>query len=89
MLCFFLSRWTIKADVARAEALPAKSMSTRRLAAYLFVAGALPGAALANASSMFFKTPPAMFWLQGLVIGGAIGIVLAFMIVGASRPKAA
>jgi predicted MFS family arabinose efflux permease len=89
MLCFFLSRWTIKKDVAIAEVLPPKPMSTRRLASYLFVAGALPGAALANASSMFFHTPPPFFWLQGLVAGGLIGVVLAVMIVGASRPATA
>jgi zinc transporter ZupT len=64
-------------------------MSTRRLSAYLFVAGALPGAFLANASSMFFKTPPAMFWLQGMIAGGLVGVVLAFMIVGVSRRAAA
>jgi predicted MFS family arabinose efflux permease len=85
MLCFFLSRRTIGKDVANAEVLPARPMSTRRLAAYLFVAGALPGAFLANASSMFFKTPPAMFWLQGLIVGGLVGVVLAFGIVAVSR----
>jgi len=84
MLCFFLSRSTIVKDAANADALPAKPMSTRRLSAYLFVAGALPGAALANASSMFFKTPPAMFWLQGLVAGGLVGVVLAVLIVSMS-----
>jgi hypothetical protein len=89
MLCFFASRWTIAADVAKAEVLPAKPIPTARLAAYLFVAGALPGAALANASSMFFKVPPPMFWLQGLLAGGAVGVVVALMVVGASRPKAA
>jgi predicted MFS family arabinose efflux permease len=85
MLCFFLSRNTIARDSANAEALPPKPMSTRRLSTYLFVAGALPGAFLANASSMFFKTPPAMFWLQGTIAGGLVGVVLAFMIVGVSR----
>jgi predicted MFS family arabinose efflux permease len=89
MLCFFLSRNTIAKDAANAEALPPKPMSTRRLSAYLFVAGALPGAFLANASSMFFKTPPAMFWLQGMIAGGLVGVVLAFMIVGVSRRAAA
>ena len=88
MLCFFLSRWTLAKDMAGAEALPAKPMTTSRLAALLFVAGALPGAALANASSMFFKTPPPMFWLQGLAAGGLVGVVLALMIVGASRRAA-
>jgi hypothetical protein len=88
MLCFFFSRWTIRADVARAETMPARPMSVRRLAAYLFVAGALPGAALANASSMFFKAPPPMFWLQGFVAGGLVGVILAFMVVAASRKAA-
>lgn len=85
MLCFFLSRGTIKKDVANAEVLPAKPMSTGRLSFYLFVAGALPGAALANASSMFFKHPPPLFYLDGMVAGGLIGVALAFMIVGVSR----
>lgn len=85
MLCFFLSRRTIAKDVANAEVLPAKPMSTGRLSFYLFVAGALPGAALANASSMFFKHPPPLFWLDGMIAGGLIGVVLAFMIVGVSR----
>jgi predicted MFS family arabinose efflux permease len=85
MLCFFLSRGTIEKDVANAEVLPAKPMSTGRLSFYLFVAGALPGLALANASSMFFKHPPPLFYLDGLMAGGLIGVVLAFMIVGVSR----
>jgi hypothetical protein len=85
MLCFFFSRGTISKDVANAEVLPVRPMSTRRLSAYLFVAGALPGAALANASSMFFKTPPPLFYLDGLVAGGVVGIALAFMIAGVSR----
>jgi hypothetical protein len=34
---------------------------------------------------MFFKTPPALFWLQGLAAGGIIGVIVALMIVGASR----
>jgi predicted MFS family arabinose efflux permease len=89
MLCFFLSRNTLARDSANAEALPRGPMSTRRLSAYLFVAGALPGAFLANASSMFFKTPPAMFWLQGMIAGGLVGVVLAFGIVGVSRRAAA
>ncbi|WP_372781677.1 spinster family MFS transporter [Phenylobacterium sp.] len=85
MICFFLSRRTIGRDVANADALPAKAMSTRRLAGYLFVAGALPGAALANASSMFFKSPPPLFYLDGLVAGGAVGVILAVMIAAAGR----
>jgi MFS family permease len=85
MLCFFASRWTIARDVANADTLPARAMSTRRLAGYLFVAGALPGAALANASVMFFASPPPLFWLQGLVAGGVVGIVLAVMIAGVGR----
>ena len=69
MLCFFASRWTIKADIAKADVLPARPIPTSRLAAYMFVAGAMPGAALANASRMFFKSPPPMLWLQELVVG--------------------
>jgi hypothetical protein len=58
-------------------------MTTSRLSVYMFVAGALPGAALANASSMFFATPPPMFWLQGLLAGGVVGVIAAVMIAGA------
>jgi predicted MFS family arabinose efflux permease len=83
MLCFFLSRGTIRRDFENAEALPARPMTAARLSAYLFVAGALPGAALANASSMFFATPPPMFWLQGLLAGGVVGVLAAVMIAGA------
>ena len=85
MLAFFLTRRTIMKDVARAEVVPEASMPTRRLAFYLFVAGALPGAALANASSMFFKTPPPFFFLQGMVAGGLIGVAVALMIVGMDK----
>jgi hypothetical protein len=69
--------------------MPGQVIPTGRLATYLFVAGALPGAALANASSMFFKTPPPYFFLDGLVAGGLVGVLLALMIVRMDRPKAA
>ncbi|HEY2752579.1 MFS transporter [Phenylobacterium sp.] len=85
MLSFFLSRGTIMRDFENAEALPARPMTTSRLSVYMFVAGALPGAALANASSMFFATPPPMFWLQGLVAGGVVGVIAAVMIAGVGR----
>jgi len=89
MLCFFLSRGTIQKDVANAEVLPAKPMSTRRLSFYLFGAGALPGAFLANASSMFFKTPPPFFFLDGLVAGGLVGVIVAAVIIHLDRPRQA
>jgi MFS family permease len=88
MICFFASRWTVARDVANANVVPAKAMSTGRLAAYLFAAGAIPGAALANASSMFFKPAPPMLWLQGLILGGLIGVVVAVMISNAARKAA-
>lgn len=88
MLCFLASRWTIKRDFERAETMPASAMTTSRLAAYMFVAGAMPGAALANASRMFFKSPPPMLWLEGLVIGGLIGVVVAFMVAASGRKAA-
>ena len=34
---------------------------------------------------MFFTTPPPMFWLQGLVAGGLVGVGLALAVVAASR----
>jgi hypothetical protein len=80
MLCFFLSRWTIKKDFERAERLPDQAMPTGRLAAYMALAGAIPGGFLANASVMFFKHPPSMLWLYGVVVGAVIGAILAFMI---------
>jgi hypothetical protein len=85
MLCFFLSRFTIVRDLATAETLPSRPMPTARLAAYLFVGGAIPGLFLGNASVMFFPSPPPMLWLQGLVVGGLIGVVLAVMISAAGR----
>jgi MFS family permease len=88
-LCFFFSRWTIKKDIARADVMAAKAMPVGRLAFYFFLAGAMPGAALGNASAMFFKPAPPMLWLQGLVIGGLVGVIAALMLVGAERKKAA
>ena len=85
MLCFFLSRLTIAKDVARAETVPDTAMPTWRLCLYMFLGGALPGAALANASSMFFKTPPPYFFLDGLVLGGMIGVAVALMVVSIDR----
>src|SRR5204862_154659 len=73
MLCFFLSRFTIKADFERAETLPSQPMNTGRLAALMALAGALPGGFLANASVMFFKTPPHMLWVYGVIVGAVIG----------------
>ena len=64
-------------------------MSTAKLSAYLFAIGALPGAFLANASVMFFKHAPAHFWLDGLFVGGLIGVVIAVLIAAADRPAKA
>jgi len=89
MVCFFFSRGTIKREFDNALALPDKLMSTSKLSFYLFIAGAMPGAALFNASRMFFKTPPPMFWLYGLVIGGLVGVFIAVLIASAGRPKKA
>ena len=47
-----------------------------------------PGAALANASTMFFATPPPLFFLQGLVGGGLIGVAVALMVARMDRGKA-
>jgi MFS family permease len=89
MLCFLLSRWTIAADMKKGDMLPERPMSTGKLAAYFFVGGAVPGAFLANASAMFFKTPPANLWIEGLVAGGLVGVVLAVMIAAAGARKTA
>jgi len=88
MLCFLLTRWTIGRDMDRAEVLASRPMSTARLMAYMFVAGAIPGGFLGNASKMFFSPAPPMLWLQGLVIGGVIGMVLAFMLLASSAKRA-
>lgn len=85
MLCFFLSRLTIAKDVARADAVPETAMPAARLCAYMFLGGALPGAALGNASAMFFKPPPANLWLYGLALGGMIGVAAALLIAAADR----
>jgi MFS family permease len=89
MLCFFVSRWTITKDSANAEVLPTKAMSTGKLAAYMFIAGALPGGFLANASVMFFKPPPEHFWVYGVVVGGLIGVVAAVLIAASDRKRTA
>ena len=88
MLCFFLSRWTVKADFERAETLPSTAMPAGRLAFYMAIAGALPGGFLANASVMFFQHPPAMLWLYGVAVGAAIGAVFGLML-SSSGQKAA
>jgi len=80
-----LSRLTIAKDVARAETVPDTAMPTWRLCLYMFLGGALPGAALANASSMFFKTPPPYFVIDGLLAGGLIGVLAAQVIAGIDR----
>jgi MFS family permease len=85
MLCFFLSRFTIGRDFERAETLPAQAMTKARLAFYMFIAGALPGGFLGNASRMFFREPPPMLWLQGLIVGGIVGMVVAFMVAASDK----
>ncbi|MGZ6004431.1 MAG: spinster family MFS transporter [Caulobacteraceae bacterium] len=88
MLCFLASRWTIAADMAKGDSLPTTPMPTGKLAAYFALGGAIPGAFLANASAMFFKPAPANLWIEGLVIGAVVGVVLA-LVVGAAGRKAA
>jgi hypothetical protein len=89
MLCFFLSRFTIKADFERAETLPAQPMSAGKMAALLALAGALPGGFIANASVMFFKHPPSMLWVYGVVVGAVIGGLYGVMLAGSRRPATA
>jgi predicted MFS family arabinose efflux permease len=88
MLCFLASRWTIVADMKKGDQLPEAPMSAGRLAAYFFVGGAIPGGFLGNASAMFFKTPPPNLWLEGLVAGGLVGVILALAIAAAGRKPA-
>jgi hypothetical protein len=85
MLCFFLSRWTIKRDFERAEVMAARPMATSRMALYMAIAGALPGGFIANASVMFFKHPPSMLWLYGVVVGAVIGALYGLMLAGSGR----
>jgi hypothetical protein len=89
MLCFLASRWTIAADMAKGDLLPERPMPTAKLCAYFFVGGAIPGAFLANASAMFFKPPPPGLWIEGLIIGGLVGVVLALLVAASGRAKAA
>jgi hypothetical protein len=88
MLCFFASRWTIKTDFERAERMAAGPMPAGRLAFYMAIAGALPGGFIANASVMFFKHPPSMLWLYGVVVGAVVGAAVGLVMAG-SRPRAA
>jgi MFS family permease len=87
-LCFLASRWTIRADMARADTLPDAPTPTAKLCAYFFLGGAIPGAFLANASAMFFKPAPPLLWAQGLAVGGLVGVALALMVAGAGRKAA-
>ena len=52
MLCFWLSRWTVKKDFERAETMPAAVMPPNRIAFYLAVIGAWCDGFIANASTM-------------------------------------
>jgi MFS family permease len=88
MLCFLASRWTIKADMAKGDQLPTTPMPTAKLAAYFFVGGAIPGGFLGNASAMFFKPAPPNLWIEGLAVGGLVGVVLALAIAAAGRKPA-
>ena len=85
MLCFFLSRWTLKKDFERAETMPPEPMPAGRLAFYMAVTGALPGGFIANASQMFFKHPAHMLWVYGAIVGAVIGAVLGLMFTGTGR----
>lgn len=85
MLCFFLSRWTIGKDFERAEVVPDQPMAAGRLAFYMFIAGAIPGGFLANASRMFFQHPPGMLWLYGVIVGGVIGAAYGLSLASGGR----
>lgn len=85
MLCFFLSRYTVRRDFERAETLPTEAMPSGRLALYMAIAGAMPGGFLANASVMFFKHPPSMLWLYGTVAGAIIGAGFGMMLSASGR----
>jgi MFS family permease len=81
MLCFLVSRWTIGKDMEQAEVVETTPMSTLRLALYMALFTALPGAFLAHASGSTF--------LVGGVAGAVLGAVTAFVIAGASRRQIA
>ena len=89
MLCFFLTRFTIKQDIEHSQVTPTKLISIPRLSAYFFLGGAMPGYFLARASKMFFKNPPEHMDLMGLAIGGILGILVAVWIVSKHDPKTA
>ncbi|HET9161248.1 MAG TPA: MFS transporter, partial [Caulobacteraceae bacterium] len=85
MLCFFVSRWTLKRDFERAETVPAQPMPAGRLAFYLAIVGAWSGGFLGNASAMFFAHPPHMLWVYGLVIGAVVSAAWGLMVAGTGR----
>ena len=87
-ICFWMSGRTIARDIANAEALPTAPIATGRLVFWFALAAALPGAALAHASRMFFKAPPDQLWIYGLLIGAAVGSTAALMIAGSGRKTA-
>jgi MFS family permease len=88
MLCFWLSRWTVKKDFERAETMPTAVMAANRIAFYLAVIGAWCGGFIANASAMFFKHPPHLLWVYGVVIGIVVGAVLGLVLAGSGRRTA-
>lgn len=89
MLCWFVSRSTIKVDMARAETPAAQLMPTGRLVAYLAVFGAIPGAFLGDASGRFFPDPSPFGWLIGLAIGAVLGAIVALVIDSQGRKEPA
>jgi MFS family permease len=81
MLCFLITRWTIAKDMDNAEVLPAAPMPAARLAGYMAVFGAFPGAFLAHASGGTF--------LAGALVGAGLGVVAAFTIAASGRRQIA
>jgi hypothetical protein len=88
MLCFFVSRWTLRKDFERAETMPSQVMPASRLALYLALVGAWSGAFLGNASAMFFNNPPHMLWVYGLVIGAIVSAAWGLWVARSGRPTA-
>jgi len=72
-------------DFERAETMAPGAMPTGRLAFYMPIAGALPGGFIANASVMFFKHPPSMLWLYGVVVGAGVGALVGLVMAGSGR----
>jgi MFS family permease len=79
MLCFFMSRFSLKRDMDGAGSMPARPMGFGRFALYFAAGFGAPGAFLARALSTN--------WMLGLLAGVLLGVAIASVIVAGERRR--